>query len=145
MATFSPCFGGPFLIMHPARYAELLSTKIADHNTNVWLVNTGWSAGQYGTGSRISLSYTRAIIDGIHGGSLANAPVTKDSFFGLDVVTKVDGVPDDVLNPRATWSNTAAYDETASKLCGLFNDNFKQYKDGVRQAVVDAGPQAINA
>ncbi len=145
MATFSPCFGGPFLIMHPAKYAELLSTKIDKHNTNVWLVNTGWSGGQYGTGSRIKLSYTRAIIDAIHGGELASAPVAKDNFFGLDVVTKVDAVPDDVLSPRATWSDTSAYDKTASKLCGLFNENFAQYKDGVRKAVVDAGPQAINA
>ena len=145
MATFSPCFGGPFLIMHPARYAELLSSKIAEHNTNVWLVNTGWSGGQYGTGSRIKLSYTRAIIDAIHGGSLASAPVTRDSFFGLDVVTKVEGVPDGVLSPRSTWAKAADYDATAGKLCGLFSDNFAQYRDGVRQAVLDAGPQAIQA
>ena len=127
--------------MHPARYAELLSQKIAKHETNVWLVNTGWSGGQVGTGNRIKLVYTRAIIDAIHADALTSAPTAIDPFFGLSVVTKVDGVPDEVLDPRANWSNGEAYDATATKLCGLFNENFETYRGGVRKAVVDAGPQ----
>ena len=145
VATFSPCFGGPFLIMHPAKYAELLSQKIEKHQTNVWLVNTGWSGGQYGTGSRIKLAYTRAIIDAIHADRLSSAPVTKDSFFGLDVITKVPDVPDEVLDPRASWADTTAYDAMATKLCQLFADNFTAYRDGARQAVIEAGPQSVGA
>lgn len=139
-ATFSPCFGGPFLVWHPAKYAELLAEKMKKHDTNVWLVNTGWAGGAYGQGSRIKLQYTRAIVDAIHAGTLADAPTQADAVFGINTVTQVDGVPDELLVPRNAWSDGHAFDATAKKLAGLFNANFKTYEDGVTQAVRDAGP-----
>jgi phosphoenolpyruvate carboxykinase (ATP) len=139
-ATFSPCFGGPFLVWHPGKYAGLLSKRITDHKANVWLINTGWSGGAYGTGSRMKLAYTRAIIDAIHDGSLKDAPTEKEPCFGLEVVTKCPGVPDDMLIPRNTWSDPAKYDATAAKLSELFHKNFLTYADGVSEAVREAGP-----
>ena len=139
-ATFSPCFGGPFLVWHPGKYAELLSKKITDHNAKVWLVNTGWSGGPYGVGERIKLSLTRAIIDGIHAGALDDASTEQEPCFGLNVVTQCPNVPSEMLIPRSTWSDPAKYDETAAKLAGLFQENFKSYADGVSAAVVAAGP-----
>ena len=138
-ATFSPCFGGPFLVWHPGKYAELLSKKIISHNAKVWLVNTGWSAGPYGVGDRIKLSLTRAIIDGIHAGDLDDAPTEHEPFFGLNVVTQCPNVPDSILTPRNTWSDPAQYDETANKLAELFQANFKTYADGVSTDVLAAG------
>jgi phosphoenolpyruvate carboxykinase (ATP) len=130
-ATFSACFGAPFLVWHPAKYAELLAEKMRRHQTNVWLVNTGWTGGSYGTGRRMKLAHTRAIIDAIHAGQLAQAPVQRDPVFGFDVVTAVPNVPPEVLVPRATWPDPAAYDQTARKLAGLFRDNFRAYEGGV--------------
>lgn len=141
-ATFSPCFGGPFLVWHPAKYAELLAEKMKKHDTNVWLVNTGWAGGAYGEGSRIKLPYTRAIVDAIHAGTLADAPTQIDAVFGINTVTKVDGVPDELLVPRNAWSDGHAFDATAKKLAGLFNANFKTYEDGVTEAVRLAAPTA---
>ena len=141
-ATFSPCFGGPFLVWHPGKYAELLSERIRSHGAKVWLVNTGWSGGPYGVGSRMKLKLTRAIIDAIHAGQLDDAAVETDPVFGLHVLTDVPGVPSQVLNPRNTWAEKQRYDDTAHKLAGLFRDNFKKYEDGVSQAVRDAGPAA---
>lgn len=140
-ATFSPCFGGPFLVWHPGKYAELLSAKLQQHHTNVWLVNTGWSGGAHGTGSRIKLPHTRAIIDAIHSGELASAPTEPDPNFGIDVVQKCTDVPDEILTPRKCWQDTSAFDATARKLSGLFQDNFEQYAAGVRTAVREAGPR----
>ena len=140
-ATFSPCFGGPFLVWHPAKYAELLSQKIAKHQANVWLVNTGWTGGVYGTGSRFKLGYTRAIVDAIHAGTLQQAPTTKDPVFGLEVVTEVNSVPSELLMPRATWQDKSEYDQTAHKLAVLFQENFKKYAEGVRPEVLAAGPK----
>ncbi|MCC9599464.1 phosphoenolpyruvate carboxykinase (ATP) [Stieleria sp. JC731] len=142
-ATFSPCFGGPFLVWHPGKYAELLSERIRRYGTNVWLINTGWSGGAYGVGSRMKLAYTRAIVDAIHSGVLKDAPVEKEPCFGLDVVTKCPGVPDEILVPRNTWSDPSAYDATAKKLAGLFHKNFKSYADGVSDKVRDAGPMPV--
>ena len=139
-ATFSPCFGGPFLVWHPGKYAELLSEKIVKHRANVWLVNTGWSGGPYGVGQRIKLSNTRAILDGIHAGALKDAPTEQEPFFGLHVVTACPNVPQDILVPKATWSDPGKYDATAQKLANLFRDNFKSYADGVSEAVRAAGP-----
>ena len=99
-ATFSPCFGGPFLVWHPSKYAELLAEKMRKHNARVWLVNTGWGGGGYGMGKRISLKNTRAIIDAIHGGSLAKAKTERDPVFGFDVVTECPNVPSEILSPR---------------------------------------------
>jgi phosphoenolpyruvate carboxykinase (ATP) len=139
-ATFSPCFGGPFLVWHPMKYAGLLADKILKHRVNVWLVNTGWSGGAYGIGKRMKLSITRGIIDAIHSGVLRDAPATADPVFGLDAITACPGVPDNVLMPRDSWADKAAYDVTARKLAGLFAHNFRQYLDKVTSAVALAGP-----
>jgi phosphoenolpyruvate carboxykinase (ATP) len=139
-ATFSPCFGGPFLVWHPAKYAELLAQKMQQHKTNVWLVNTGWSGGSYGVGSRVKLKYSRAILDAIHSGALASAPATPDPVFGFQVVTECPNVPSEILIPRDTWADKAAYDQTAHKLAHLFAENFKTYEKGVSPAVRAAAP-----
>ena len=141
-ATFSACFGAAFLVWHPAKYAELLAEKLRRHNVNVWLVNTGWSGGSYGTGRRMKLSYTRAILDAIHSGMLASAPTSRDPVFGLHYVTAVPEVLPEILKPRDTWSDKAAYDATARKLAGLFRKHFEQYADLAGPAVTGAGPVA---
>jgi phosphoenolpyruvate carboxykinase (ATP) len=138
--TFSPCFGGPFLVWHPAKYAELLADKMKHHSVNVWLVNTGWSGGSYGVGSRMKLSFTRAIIDAIHAGKLADAPTQRDPIFGLNVVTSCPGVPGDALLPKRTWKDPAAYDTAAKKLAGLFRKNFEPYSAVAGPEVSAAGP-----
>ncbi len=140
-ATFSPCFGGPFLVWHPAKYADLLADKMQRHRTNVWLVNTGWSGGSYGVGSRMKLSVTRSIIDAIHSGALAHAPVQRDPVFGFEVVTECPGVPAEVLLPRNTWANRSDYDATARNLAALFQDNFRKYESIARAEVKEAGPR----
>jgi phosphoenolpyruvate carboxykinase (ATP) len=140
-ATFSPCFGGPFLVWHPGKYAELLSRKMHDHGTNVWLVNTGWTGGAYGMGHRIKLAHTRAIVDAIHSGRLADAPTTPDEVFGFAIVTECPNVPADILVPRETWEVKSRYDSTAAKLAGLFRANFEKYEEGVSDAVRAAGPK----
>lgn len=139
-ATFSPCFGGPFLVWHPGKYAGLLSDRIVRHNVRVWLVNTGWSGGAHGVGSRIKLAFTRSILTAIHSGELANAPTETEPFFGLSVVNECPEVPSEILVPRNTWQDRHAYDQTATKLATLFQENFKSYADGVSQDVRDAGP-----
>jgi phosphoenolpyruvate carboxykinase (ATP) len=141
-ATFSPCFGGPFMVWHPAKYAELLADRMRQHGTNVWLVNTGWSGGPYGVGKRMKLSLTRSIVDAIHAGALSDAPTEVDPTFGLHVVTEVAGVPSQALRPRETWEDKAAYDATAKKLANLFRENFKKYEDSASQEVRDASPVA---
>lgn len=141
-ATFSPCFGGPFLVWHPGKYAQLLAEKIAKKSANVWLVNTGWSGGAYGKGSRMKLKYTRSIIDGIHSGELATTDTQTDPVFGLHVVTKCSNVPDEILVPEKTWDDPAEMRATAMKLAKSFRDNFAQYESGVDKAVLDAGPKA---
>ncbi len=140
-ATFSPCFGGPFLVWHPGKYAELLAERIQKHHSHVWLVNTGWSGGAYGSGSRMPLSYTRAIIDAIHAGQLNDAPVEADPVFGFSIVTKCPGVPDEILVPRNTWADPSTFDQTARKLAGLFRKNFEAFESGVSEKVCAAGPR----
>ncbi len=139
-ATFSPCFGGPFLVWHPSVYAELLARKMEQHGARVWLVNTGWGGGGYGTGKRISLRYSRAIVDAIHSGTLAGARTRRDPVFGFDVVTECPGVPEGILVPRNAWADGSAYDGTAKRLAGLFRDNFKAYESAVSAEVRSAGP-----
>lgn len=139
-ATFSPCFGGPFLAWHPGRYAELLAERIQKHHVHVWLVNTGWSGGPYGVGARIPLPQTRAIIDAIHSGELANAPCEKDSIFGFDVITECPRVPDEILIPKNTWADADDFQKTAADLAKRFQDNFQNYADGVSKEVCAAGP-----
>ncbi len=139
-ATFSPCFGGPFLVWHPNKYAELLAAKMRQHQARVWLVNTGWSGGSYGVGQRIKLAHTRAIIDAIHTGTLADVKRQRHPVFGFDAVTECPGVPAKFLWPRDTWSDAAAYDATAKKLAALFVENFKRYEGGVNAEVRSASP-----
>jgi phosphoenolpyruvate carboxykinase (ATP) len=141
-ATFSACFGGPFLVWHPNKYAELLAQKIEKHGTRAWLVNTGWSGGAYGTGKRMKLAHTRAIVDAIHAGVLAKAETQSDPVFGLDVVIQCPNVPSEILIPRNVWSDKAAYEATAKKLAGLFAKNFATYESGVSAEVKAAGPVA---
>jgi phosphoenolpyruvate carboxykinase (ATP) len=139
-ATFSACFGAAFMMWHPNKYAELLAQKIKKHNAKAWLVNTGWTGGAYGTGSRIKLKYTRAIIDAIHNGSLESVDTISDDAFGLKIPVSCPEVPDEILNPRNTWSDKAAYGEMRRKLVELFRENFKQFEDDVNQEIVNAGP-----
>lgn len=140
VTTFSACFGAPFLVCHPTRYAELLSEKMKQHNAKAWLINTGWSGGGYGDGSRISLANTRAIIDAIHNGTLENSEFKNDPFFGLAVPESCPEVPADILDPRSTWNDGAAYDDAARKLAEAFRENFKTYEDQASQDIVNAGP-----
>jgi phosphoenolpyruvate carboxykinase (ATP) len=140
-ATFSACFGAPFLVLHPAKYAELLAAKLKEHRANVWLVNTGWTGGGYGVGSRIKLRYTRAMLDAIHAGQLKDAPTRMDPTFGLQVVTRCPNVPDEVLVPAGCWKDSAAYEAAAKKLAGLFTANFKKYEAVADAAVKAAGPK----
>jgi len=140
-ATFSPCFGGPFLVWHPLKYAELLAAKMTQHKANAWLVNTGWSGGGYGTGARMKLKITRALIDAIHSGVLAGQPTVADPVFGFAVVSECPGVAKDILIPRNTWADKGAYDGTARKAAGLFRDNFKKYEAGASAEVKIAGPK----
>ncbi len=139
--TFSPCFGGPFLVWHPTKYAELLAEKLKKHGAQTWLVNTGWSGGAYGVGSRIKLKYTRAIIDAIHSGALANVPTVDDPIFGFAVPQTCPDVPSEILTPRNTWADKTAYDEKAKKVAQLFRDNFKKYEAGASAEVKAGGPK----
>src|ERR1700758_3239163 len=140
--TFSPCFGGPFLVWHPSKYAELLAEKMRKHHARVWLVNTGWGGGGPGVGKRISLKNTRAIIDAIHDGSLAKAKTVRDPVFGFEIVAECPHVPSEILIPRNAWANKAAYEATAKKLAALFNKNFETYAAGVNAEVKASAPKA---
>ncbi|TVR02570.1 MAG: phosphoenolpyruvate carboxykinase (ATP) [Deltaproteobacteria bacterium] len=140
-ATFSACFGAAFLVWHPTRYAEMLAEKMRQHGSNAWLVNTGWVGGAHGTGERIKLKYTRAIIDAIHDGSLASAPTVTDEVFGLHIPTTCENVPDELLVPRSFWKDSAAWDATAQKLAGLFHRNFADYEDQASDAIKSAAPR----
>lgn len=140
-ATFSPCFGGPFLVWNPSKYAELLAEKIRKHDANVWLVNTGWSGGAYGTGSRMKLAYTRSIIDAIHTGTLKDSPVAVDPVFGFDVVTSCPNVPDEILTPRNTWTDKNAFDDSAKRLAASFRENFEKMHRDSSDDIKNAGPK----
>jgi phosphoenolpyruvate carboxykinase (ATP) len=140
-ATFSACFGAAFMLWHPNKYAELLAKKMIDHNTNAWLVNTGWTGGAHGVGSRIKLKYTRAMIDAIHNDDFDNIEMVKDEEFGFNIPTSCPGVPEGVMLPRQTWDDKAAYDQTKGKLIGLFQENFKQFEAQVNPEILDAGPK----
>lgn len=139
--TFSACFGSPFLVWHPAKYAEMLADRMKKHSSDCWLVNTGWSGGGYGQGARMKLSLTRAIINAIHSGALANANYHVDPVFGLAIPDACPGVPSDVLEPRSTWSDPKAYDQSARKLASQFVESFKQYASVASPEVLAAGPK----
>ncbi len=139
-ATFSSCFGAVFLVWHPTKYAEMLGSLIDEHGANVWLVNTGWSGGGYGVGSRMKISYTRAMVRAALGGRLERTPMVTDPIFGLHIPTDVPSVPSDVLNPRKTWPDGAAYDAQARKLADMFRKNFEKFGT-VSEAIRQAGPK----
>ncbi|MEP7289181.1 MAG: phosphoenolpyruvate carboxykinase [Chloroflexota bacterium] len=140
-ATFSTCFGAPFMVLPPTVYANLLGEKIATHGANVWLVNTGWSGGPYGVGQRMKISYTRAMIHAALNGELAQVETRQDPIFGLAVPVSCPGVPSEVLDPRSTWTDHAAYDAQAHKLASMFTENFKNFAEQVPEPVKAAGPQ----
>lgn len=139
-ATFSACFGAAFMMWHPNTYAELLAKKLKKHHAKAWLVNTGWTGGPYGEGSRIKLRYTRAIIDAIHNGSFDSVEYREDPHFGLSVPQSCPNVPDELLNPRDTWKDKAAFDNMEEKLVKLFQENFEQFKSGVNTEILEAAP-----
>lgn len=136
--VFSTCFGSPFLPLPATVYAEMLGQKIDEHGAQVYLVNTGWTGGEYGTGSRMKLSYTRTMVRAAIDGQLADVETIQDSVFGLNIPTAVEGVPTEVLNPRDAWADKAAYDAKASELAGLFNENFKKFSN-VSEAITKLG------
>jgi phosphoenolpyruvate carboxykinase (ATP) len=139
-ATFSACFGAPFLPLNPNVYASLLGEKIARHGVQCWLVNTGWSGGPYGVGQRLRLGLTRAMVRAALTGTLDRIPTTPEAVFGLEVPLHVPGVPDGVLLPRGTWGDPDTYDAQAARLAQMFRQNFEQFRDQVHPAVRDAGP-----
>ncbi|RYY88244.1 MAG: phosphoenolpyruvate carboxykinase (ATP) [Chitinophagaceae bacterium] len=140
--TFSACFGAPFLPLHPGKYAEMLGKKMEDNNVNVWLINTGWTGGPYGVGHRMKLGFTRAMISAALEGKLDKVATTNDPIFGVAVPQEVPGVPTELLTPRNTWSDGAAYDEKAKYLAGLFVKNFEKYASGVSDEIRNAAPKA---
>lgn len=144
-ATFSTCFGAPFMVLHPGVYAKLLGEKIARHGAHVWLVNTGWTGGAYGVGSRMKIAHTRAMIHAALGGELAEGKVAyvHDPVFNLAIPTSCPGVPSEVLQPRTTWGDQAAYDVQAGKLAQMFIENFKAFESGVSDEVKAAGPNDV--
>jgi phosphoenolpyruvate carboxykinase (ATP) len=141
-ATFSSCFAQPFLALHPMRYARMLADKIAHHNANAWLLNTGWvGAGATTGGKRCPLKYTRAILDAIHSGELAKSEYETYETFNLQVPKSCPGVPDDLLNPAKSWTASASFKDEVKKLAVLFSDNFKKYADQATPDVIAAGPE----
>jgi phosphoenolpyruvate carboxykinase (ATP) len=140
-ATFSACFGAPFLPRHPGVYAAMLGEKLKAHSVRVWLVNTGWTGGPHGVGHRMSLGHTRSMISAALAGRLDHAETDTDPFFGLHVPKEVPGVPREILTPRNTWADKDAYDEQAAKLASMFKDNFAQFADQVPDEVKAAGPR----
>lgn len=139
-AAFSACFGAPFLPRHPSVYAEMLGERLREHGSRVWLVNTGWSGGAHGVGKRIRLSHTRAMVRSALAGQLDEVATRVDPVFGLHVPEAVPAVPPELLDPRSTWKDGAAYDLAATKLAGMFRENFARYEDGVPDQVKAAGP-----
>lgn len=138
--TFSACFGAPFLPLHPGRYAQMLGEKMQENKVNVWMVNTGWTGGPYGTGHRMKLSFTRAMITAALEGKLDGVAYETHPVFGVAMPLECPGVPSELLNPRNTWADPKAYDEKAAYLAGLFRKNFEKYADGVTPEILAAAP-----
>ncbi|SMB98935.1 phosphoenolpyruvate carboxykinase (ATP) [Hymenobacter roseosalivarius DSM 11622] len=144
--TFSACFGAVFLPLHPTKYAEMLGQKMDENpDVNVWLINTGWTGGSYGTGSRMKLSYTRAMITAALNGDLNDVEFTKHPVFGVEVPATVPNVPADILDPRNTWADKEAYDKTAASLAEKFVSNFKKYADFANEEILAGAPKAAVA
>lgn len=138
--NFSACFGAPFMPLHPTRYAEMLSDKMKETGVNVWLVNTGWTGGAYGTGNRMKLKYTRAMISAALEGNLNDVEFTTHKIFGLEMPVTCEGVPAEVLNPKSTWKDKDAYDKKATELANSFKANFKKYESYANSEIISGGP-----
>jgi phosphoenolpyruvate carboxykinase (ATP) len=140
-ATFSTCFGAPFMVLQPSVYANLLKEKLKKHQAACWLVNTGWGGGPFGVGKRISIAHTRAIIRAILSGKLKESPTRPDPVFGLHIPQSCEGVPSEILQPRGTWANAAEYDVKARELAKRFEKNFETFSSTVPQEVCASGPR----
>lgn len=139
--AFSACFGAPFLVWHPVKYATMLAQKMKEHKVDAWLINTGWNGGKYGTGKRISLKYSRAIIDAIHNGTLSNVEYETYPKFNLSIPKSCPGVPSEILNPQKTWLGTASdYSSSVDRLAELFKNNFAKFADQASDDIKAAGP-----
>jgi phosphoenolpyruvate carboxykinase (ATP) len=141
-ATFSTCFGQPFLPLPPSVYAEMLGERVQKHGADVFLVNTGWTGGPYGVGRRMELAHTRAMVRSATAGKLRTVDTTRHAIFNLDVPVACPGVPDDVLDPQSTWQDSEAYEIKARELARMFADNFERFKETVPAEVAKAGPVA---
>jgi phosphoenolpyruvate carboxykinase (ATP) len=141
--AFSACFGAPFLPLHPTKYAEMLGAKIAESDVKVWLINTGWSGGEYGTGSRIKLKYTRAMITAALEGKLDNVEYTTHDVFGLAMPNECENVPTEILSPKNTWADKTAYDAKANSLATKFVANFKQFESAANEEIMAAAPKTV--
>eukprot|EP00884_Botryococcus_braunii_P009124 jgi/Botrbrau1/18212/Bobra.53_1s0071.1 len=146
-ATFSACFGGVFLMWHPMKYASMLAEKMEKHGTTAWLINTGWTGGRYGVGSRIKLKYTRAILDAIHSGELSDVEYKETPIFGLHIPVAISNVPSEILEPSTQWPDPSEFDNTLTHLATIFKSNFLKYADGggfvsseLAARIVAAGP-----
>jgi phosphoenolpyruvate carboxykinase (ATP) len=144
-ATFSTCFGAPFMPRHPSEYGNLLRELIAEHKVDCWLVNTGWTGGAYGTGRRMPIKATRALLSSALDGSLAGAEFRTDPHFGFAVPVSVPGVETSILDPRSTWADKQAYDRQAARLVGMFIDNFGKFESHVDANVLGAAPRMQEA
>ncbi|MBL8050320.1 MAG: phosphoenolpyruvate carboxykinase (ATP) [Anaerolineales bacterium] len=140
-ATFSACFGGPFMVHHPSKYAELLKKKLVEHNVTCWLVNTGWVGGAYGVGKRISIKHTRALLTAALNGELNKVKFKVDPVFGYEVPTSCPDVPAEVLDPSSSWADKAAYEKGYKELAKRFVDNFAKFAEGTPKEIIDAGPK----
>jgi phosphoenolpyruvate carboxykinase (ATP) len=139
-ATFSACFGAPFLPRPVGSYAELLGARLREHGSRVWLVNTGWTGGGFGVGDRIPIPHTRAMVHAALDGRLDGAETVKDPRFGLDIPCEVPGVPKEILIPKGTWRESNEYDAAADRVVGMFRENFRAYESHASRDVVAAGP-----
>lgn len=144
VATFSACYGEAFLPLHPFTYAKMLAEKVEKHGSKVWMINTGWTGGKYGRGTRMRLSYTRKMIDAIHEGQLDNVEYQKFPVFNVDVPKTCPGVPDDVLWPETTWDDKEAFKVELRKLAEKFQHNFEKYADETPQEVIDKGGPRVD-
>lgn len=144
-ATFSACFGAPFLPLHPTRYAKMLGDKLDQHESNCWLINTGWTEGSFPDGHRMSLKYTRAIISAVLEGKLAETSYNATDIFNLNIPDSCPGVPDHILNPRNTWQDKSAFDAKANHLASLYIKNFEKYKDEASEEIIGAAPKILTS
>jgi phosphoenolpyruvate carboxykinase (ATP) len=138
--VFSACFASPFIPLHPAKYAEMFGRKIRENDVNVWMINTGWSGGPYGVGSRIKLSYTRTMISAALDGKLEDVAYEIDPVFGFRMPKSCPGVPSEILNPKNTWDDKKLYDKKAKELAAKFLENFKTFKDHASEEILAAAP-----